>query len=70
MRELLDEIKRFKGLINASVDRLETMQDLELRTVDDIPNYKVFMKRESSVLLKLSFSMLWKSLSLWCKIRL
>lgn len=69
MRELVDEIKRFKGLIKASVERLETMQDLKSRSADPIPNYQTYMKRESSVLLKLSFSMLWKSLSLWCKIR-
>lgn len=64
MKEKLKKIKRERYLINSSIDRLEQAGALE-----ESINKKVFLKRESSILVKRTWSLLWQSLSLWFKMR-
>lgn len=61
----IQEIKRIRFHISSSIDRLEEADKLE-----ESPSKIVFLKRESSILVKRSWSMLWRALFIWSKIRL
>lgn len=67
MKKIIEKLVRNRVLIDKSVDRLEEIQE---KTLVPDPVKKIFIKTESSQLLSLSWSLLWKSLTLWVKIRI
>lgn len=70
MKNRLKQLKRNRHLIAGSVDRLEQAEGLYDSPSLCIMHYKIFMKRESSLLLKRSLSLFWNSLLLWGNLRL
>lgn len=64
MEKHLDQIKRSKFHIDNSLERLGAS-----KSIADKKIRKIFLKRESTVLLERAWSVFWHSLNFWFKSR-